>query len=226
MRADADEHDDPSWPGLVDIFAFTMVIMVFLMAYALREKTAKQVAEEGGAATINNAAIGLRNSAGDFKVTTTGKNELTIEGLESHPLSFSVNAFDLEPVQVARLERIADALGRLVAANAQVLFFIDGRADPQEFHQAQAPRDNTDLSALRAAFVAKTLVRRAPTLERKLRVVGLGVEGEMVRLGTSPDVAAALYAKYRRVSIRIVPDTDALLRGEDPVRKTLEDAAR
>jgi len=226
MRGAVDEHDDPSWPGLVDIFAFTMVIMVFLMAFALREKSAKQVAEEGGAAAINDAAQGLRGSATDFTVRATGKNELTLEGLESRPLSFAVNAFDLEPVQVARLERIADALGRLVSAHAKLLFFIDGRADPQEFHQVQAPRDNTDLSALRAAFVAKTLVRRAPALERKLRVVGLGVEGEMVRPGTAAEVAATLYAKYRRVSIRIIPDTDALLRGDDPVRKTLEDAAR
>ena len=67
MRGAVDEHDDPSWPGLVDIFAFTMVIMVFLMAFALREKSAKQVAEEGGAAATDHGqgrSIGLDGDRG------------------------------------------------------------------------------------------------------------------------------------------------------------------
>lgn len=235
-----DGQDDPSWPGLVDIFAFTLVLVVFLMAVALdkpspdeairaREKS-KQEFEKS---KISAAEQGIKKNLPKENVSTpAGQREITIQGPEKKQISFLVNQYDLGAPDVVRLQTIASALSEAVVKNdLPVFIIIDGRADPREFQRSNPPRDNTELSALRAAFVARTIVQQAPNLSEYIRVVGLGVQGELAQAGISQQAEEQHYAFFRRVSIRVGIDESRLdkqFRKEYPLdeeqKKAIENA--
>jgi hypothetical protein len=236
----SDGHDDPSWPGLVDIFAFTLVLVVFLMAAALEQpsredsiRADEKLKEEFEKSKIVTAEEGLKKNIPEESVSSpVGQREITIQGPENKQISFLVNQYDLGAVDVLRLQRIANALNVEVVKNdLPVVITIDGRADPREFQRSIPPRDNTELSALRAAFVARTIIQQAPNLSDYLRIVGLGVQGEMAPAGMSQEAQEQHYAFFRRVSIHVGLDErrlDQQFRKEHPLdeeqKKAIENA--
>ncbi|MCL4502008.1 MAG: hypothetical protein M1438_09145, partial [Deltaproteobacteria bacterium] len=75
------------------------------------------------------------------------------------------------------------------------------------------PRNNTELSALRAAAVAGVLEKAAPGLGHFLRVTGLGVKGKEHPLnpGENPD---KIYRQYRTVNLVLKIDVAAIMQQE------------
>lgn len=212
----SDGHDDPSWPGLVDIFAFTLVLVVFLMAAALEQPQPKDVEkarQEFGESKIGETGEDLRKRLPSETVRPPDdQNEIIVQGPEKNPISFRINEYELDSIHIVRLESIAVALDEVVKKNLPIRIIIDGRADPQEFKNRPLtpPRDNRELSALRAAFVARTIVEKAPDLSKHLHVVGLGEEGEKAPESMSLEDKESYYAPFRRVSIRIQIDEQKL----------------
>jgi flagellar motor protein MotB len=126
-------------------------------------------------------------------------------------VTFETTKYELSDYDRQRLQRLAPILYEL---RQQKKFFItiNGTADPRELRNATPPRNNTELSALRAAAVAALLEKAAPGLGRYLRVTGLGVKGQGRTLtpGENPD---AVYRQYRSVNLVLKIDLAAIMQG-------------
>ncbi len=133
--------------------------------------------------------------------------EIEIQGKPG--ITFETLKYYLSDADKLRLQRLAPILAEL---RRQKPFFItiNGTADPREVHNAAPPRDNTELSALRAATVAALVENASPGLGRSLRVMGLGVKGQekILAPGDDPD---KFYQEYRRVSLVLKLDLAALM---------------
>ncbi len=138
--------------------------------------------------------------------------EIEIQGRPR--ITFATMSYDLAGVDQERLRRMAPILAEL---RQQKKFFvaINGTADPRELHQGAPPRNNTELSALRAATVARVLEEAAPGLGRYLRVVGLGVKGPKQSPGAQ-DNADAAYREYRSVNLVVKMDLAAIAQAQKP----------
>lgn len=124
-------------------------------------------------------------------------------------ITFETMQYDLSGADRQRLERLAPILLDL---RRQKPFFItiNGTADPRELRDAAPPRNNTELSALRAATVAAMLENASPGLGRYLRVMGLGVKGQKKSLAPEDD-PDRFYRQYRTVSLVLKIDVAALM---------------
>ncbi|MFZ5452905.1 MAG: hypothetical protein ACOZF2_13695 [Thermodesulfobacteriota bacterium] len=124
-------------------------------------------------------------------------------------VTFETMKYELSPYDKQRLEALAPIL---YALRQQKNFFINinGTADPRELRNATPPKNNTELSALRAAAVAALLEKAAPGLGRYLRVTGLGVKGQKRTLapGENPDL---IYRQYRSVNLVLKIDVAAIM---------------
>ncbi len=143
----------------------------------------------------------------DKEIEIHGKPRITFETLK----------YELSDADRQRLERLAPILLDL-RRKKQFFITISGTADPRELHDAAPPRNNTELSALRAATVAAMLENASPGLGRYLRVMGLGVKGQEKTLapGNDPD---RFYQEYRTVSLVLKIDVAALMQ-EDQAKRT------
>jgi flagellar motor protein MotB len=124
-------------------------------------------------------------------------------------ITFETLQYELSGADRQRLERLAPILLEL---RRQKPFFItiNGTADPRELRDAAPPRNNTELSALRAATVAAMLENASPGLGRHLRVMGLGVKGQKKALAPADD-PDRFYQEYRTVSLVLKIDVAALM---------------
>jgi flagellar motor protein MotB len=147
--------------------------------------------------------------AGSNLVIIPNRNAKEIEIQGKPRLTFETNRYELSPYDTQRLEALAPILYEL-RQKKKFFITINGTADPRELHNLAPPRNNTELSALRAAAVAALMVKAAPGLGQYLRVTGLGVKGHMRKLapGENPDVA---YRRYRTVNLVLKIDVAALM---------------
>lgn len=135
------------------------------------------------------------------------EKEITLQG--NPRVTFKTMEYQLSPEDTRRLEVLAPILFDL---RRQKKFYIaiNGTADPRELHNAAPPRNNTELSALRAAAVAAVLEKAAPGLGHYLRVTGLGVKGKKRKLarGENPE---EVYRQYRTVNLVLKIDVAAIM---------------
>jgi len=142
----------------------------------------------------------------DKEIEIRGQPRMTFETLQ----------YELSDADSQRLERLAPILLDL---RRQKPFYItiNGTADPRELRDAVPPRNNTELSALRAATVAARLENASPGLGRYLRVMGLGVKGQKRSL-TPEDDPDRFYQQYRTVSLVLKIDVAALMQKDNATR--------
>ncbi|NJN63425.1 MAG: hypothetical protein HC882_00165 [Acidobacteria bacterium] len=116
----------------------------------------------------------LAEQALAFKVTGSGKN-----------LLFPRLAFDLshEGKRSVRdfLQYLESFLNGTRPEFSGVYLAVEGSADLSEFKRLAPPRDNFELSALRAATVVREMEEVAPSLRALATVVGLGPQGDPAR---------------------------------------------
>jgi flagellar motor protein MotB len=234
-----EEGDNPAWPGLVDIFAFTMVLFMLLLGAVSPntdlEKKIKQLKEEikKKEEEINQ----LKNKLSELKegFFLRGKKDLEIlyehlkekvdnenftvsldlKNLEikikgSPEVSFETARYTLSAGDRERLQRLAPVLAAALQGKPFYVL-INGTADPRELKdRGVPPHDNVQLSALRAAAVAALLEKAAPGLGEDLRIVGLGVKGREVPLAPGIDPDEA-YRRYRIVDVVVKVDLEKML---------------
>jgi flagellar motor protein MotB len=133
--------------------------------------------------------------------------EIKIQGKPR--VTFETNRYELSSYDKHRLQLLAPILYEL-RQKKKFFITINGTADPRELQNAAPPRNNTELSALRAATVATVLEKAAPGLGQYLRVTGLGVKGQKRALapGENPDT---VYRQYRSVNLVLKIDVAALM---------------
>jgi flagellar motor protein MotB len=140
-------------------------------------------------------------------IPNRNNKEIKIQGKPR--VTFETNRYELSPYDKHRLQLLAPILYEL-RQKKKFFITINGTADPRELRNAAPPRNNTELSALRAATVATVLEKAAPGLGQYLRVTGLGVKGQKRTLapGENPDMA---YRQYRTVNLVLKIDVAALM---------------
>jgi flagellar motor protein MotB len=140
-------------------------------------------------------------------IPNRAEKEIEIQGKPR--LTFATNQYGLSPDDQQRLQVLAPILYEL-RQKKPFFITINGTADPRELQNVAPPRNNTELSALRAAAVAALLEKAAPGLGQYLRVTGLGVKGQKRALapGENPDMA---YRQYRSVNLVLKIDVAALM---------------
>lgn len=240
-----EEGENPAWPGLVDVFAFTLVFFMLLwlgtdlpkeIARLQKEKTAyqqqlqeserrteilkEQVAKlqeimSRGRQRLQDllARLVLRVDKTNFSLTSQlDYLEIKIHG---KPLIyFGTARYELVESDQERLKHLAPVLYETLSGQPFYIL-INGTADPREMRERIPPRDNIQLSALRAATVAALLEKAAPGLGDYLRIVGLGVKGREKSLtpGVDPD---EFYREFRTVDLVIKVDLEKLLEQPQP----------
>ena len=142
-------------------------------------------------------------------VIIPNKNEKEIEIQGKPRVTFETRKYELSPGDKQRLEVLAPILYGL-RQKKKFFITINGTADPRELHNAGPPRNNTELSALRAAAVATLLEKAAPGLGHYLRVTGLGVKGQQRTLAPGEN-ADEIYRQYRSVSLVLKIDVAAIM---------------
>jgi flagellar motor protein MotB len=142
-------------------------------------------------------------------VIIPNKNDKAIKIQGKPRVTFATNRYELSPYDKDRLQSLAPILYEL-RQKKKFFITINGTADPRELHNLAPPRNNTELSALRAAAVATVLEKAAPGLGKYLRVTGLGVKGKKRPLapGENPDT---VYRQYRSVNLVLKIDVAALM---------------
>ena len=100
--------------------------------------------------------------------------EIEIQG--NPRITFETMKYELTEYDQNRLEHLAPIL-RDLRQFRKFFITINGTADPRELQSDLPPRNNTELSALRAATVAAVLENAAPGLGQNLRILGLGSKG-------------------------------------------------
>ncbi len=140
--------------------------------------------------------------------------EIEIQG--NPKITFETLQFDLTEFDQNRLENLAPIL-RDLRQSKKFFITINGTADPREVRSDLLPRNNTELSALRAATVAAVLESAAAGLGQHLRILGLGSKGVAKTLpsGDHPDT---VYRQYRTVSLVLKVDVASLLQDGQPIR--------
>jgi flagellar motor protein MotB len=238
-----DEGENPAWPGLVDVFAFTLVfVMMLWFGTDLQEKLAELRKEN---ADLKQQLQGAREKIGLLeeklaKLVGKGRKELQslfeqlLPFVENNsfaveqelnlleiriqakpPISFGTARYELSEDDRQRLFQLGPLLYK-VLGDQPFYILINGTADPREMRDSGVPpRDNIQLSALRAATVAALLEKAAPGFGKHLRIVGLGVKGQEVALKPGDD-PEELYRPYRTVDLVVKVDVEKLLQQARP----------
>ena len=181
-----DDQENPAWPGLVDLFAFGMVAMLLLWVSAIPEPPKGPVLTPQERERLAQVKMleEVRDVLSDRPVF--GKDGLIVE---ENPPAIRVVRFSGQEIFFNRSEFVLSEGDRRALAQAAVeirvaivnrpelIVVVNGTADPEPFRPRETPpRDNIELSALRAAVVSRILA--AEGLERRLQVVGLGTRGQ------------------------------------------------
>lgn len=135
--------------------------------------------------------------------------EIEIQG--NPKITFETMKYELNTPDENLLEQLAPILKNLQQSN-KFFITINGTADPREFDREAPPRNNPELSALRAATVGRVLEDAAPGLGQHLRITGLGSRGAArASILQNPNTA---YRQYRTVSLVLKIDVASLLKDE------------
>lgn len=219
-----DEGENPAWPGLVDIFAFTLVF-VLLLGFAdinlFREENERLKKEINGLkkeiTEFKEGVRGLRELKEFYGIVKTrlpenfsitfneDAIEIVIKGVP--PIYFETGEYNLSSLDSQRLSRLAPIIFSLIQGRPFYVL-INGTADPRFLpDRGIPPHNNVELSALRSATVADLLEKVAPGVGRYLRVAGLGVRGEEAPPGVDRE---EYYRQFRTVNLLIKVDVEKL----------------
>jgi len=282
--------ENPAWPGLVDLYAFTLIIFVFLFVVDKNstggeeadlltpEQRIERLQSDNDALRAEVADLRKRNRdlaaesaerqelASRLKETENAKRVLERENRELnrtlseqeraeadaiermrmraheeatrlrealqqalgkewgeldpvHPTlpEFEIIDFHNEPILFEQAKHaltdryksyvteLSDALARVLVSFPDAEIEVRGTADPDPYRGRGEIKDNIDLSAMRAATVAKLLnapgaTATAPSAKKNLIIVGLGEVGEAIE---DPVQKKEEYRQYRRVRLKI-----------------------
>ncbi|BCS31405.1 hypothetical protein TBR22_A06060 [Luteitalea sp. TBR-22] len=213
-RRDEEDHENPGWPGLVDLFAFGMVIMLVLWVAASKKSVRHQAEAAAARQAASEQDAQLQREVKrvqELRRALTGQNAVIRDGGDQ--LSFEVSGFDgdevyFEPAAytLPQSDRsVIAALGAKVAEKLKeyqgFVVLVNGTADPVPLARELPPRNNVELSALRAAGVSELLL--ASGIEPcRLQVVGLGSKEVSAEGMTAQDLR-----RLRRVylTLRAIP---------------------
>ncbi len=224
------EGENPAWPGLVDVFAFTLVFVLLLGITHQPDEKIKELEEENKMLQLEISKLqnnlveinemirgrGLRELKELFEIArknfpddynlNINEDSIEISITTSPAIFFNTAEYKLHTSDHQRLGRLAPILLDLINGKPFYIL-INGTADPRPLHQKIPPQNNIELSALRSATVADILEKTAPGLGRYLRVTGLGVRGEKAPPGVDPE---QYYQQFRTVSLVIKVDPEKL----------------
>jgi outer membrane protein OmpA-like peptidoglycan-associated protein len=196
-RQREDGHENPAWPALVDLFAFGMVVMLLLWVQALPEppKPPPPMPDprQTGLENVRSGFSGVVNPS-DFVWDPT-QFVLRLVRFRQREIFFVPGRFNLKAQDVESIKIVARELSARLKDYPQVVVVVNGTADPTPLSSVRPPRDNVELSALRAAEVSRVLVQEG--LQQKLQVVGLGEQGDAT--GKSPQQLQ----QYRQVFLEL-----------------------
>lgn len=170
-----------------------MILSVMAAALALCARDA-QAFDLGGLA--GKAANVAGNSARDKAVAKVNA-KLLAEGRKDQ-CSFKTDSDELAPGCDAKLKKLADALVKVkqnlkVSGVTSYKFEVSGHTD-----SSGSPEHNKELSAKRAAVIARELVARG-IAKNEIVSIGMGSDRPLVK----PDDTPAKKAKNRRYEIQV-----------------------
>lgn len=182
-RGEGDE-DNPAWPGLVDLFALGMVIILLMWAAHAggtndEPPTGPPPIEREVERRLEHLETSLRALLGD----SVERVELRKDPLRldiATKVRFKTGEYALSDTDGQSVSTVASALVRVLRANQDTLLMIGGKADSRPFLSDAPPRDNVELSALRATEVTRIVFALATdgVLRNRISVRGLGEQGE------------------------------------------------
>lgn len=211
-----EESENASWPGLVDLFAFGMVIMLVMwMASAAADPPeGPSTGSEAGAPDDPLLSKG-RDVARQVQEALAGGLQhtdivpkpdlpgLEIRSFQGREIYFRTGAFDLSPADEEAVGQLGEVVAAAIQEQRAVFVKVNGTADPRPLGQLVPPRDNVELSALRAAAVSKILVLAG--LRDRLTVVGLGEIGDLRTASTEAELR-----EFRKVYLTLEVRLDLL----------------
>lgn len=218
-----DDDEGLFWPGLVDLFAFGMVVMLILGMTAIGLLRGQRSAgddlkrlESLRVDEVDAIRTDLRNLLGGEWTTSSeedsARDHIVINLFDGRQIAFASARADLDPDDATRLGSFARGpLDSILVSHRAARIVINGTADWQQLASPVHPRDNTELSALRAASVAKILREASPDLQSRLTVAGLGEIGEKPEPSLPDSVVKQMLQPYRSVSLEIRIATEELL---------------
>jgi hypothetical protein len=208
-----DDYENPAWPGLVDIFAFTLVLALIIWG------SGKPGGDTGNGIRVTPPSIidevaklerqhlekfhkCFLNCVNPGEVDCNYDDQTREIKISFHdPIIFGTNKFDLTPDDQMRFKELAPKLQKCVSSGPYIIL-INGTADPRKIREtSKTPKNNTELSALRSATVSGLLDEAVSGIGKKPRVVGLGVKGKLIE--PEPPDADEAYKEYRTVYLII-----------------------
>ncbi len=130
--------------------------------------------------------------------------EFRITEFRGKSIVFNSAKWDLSAKDEKALLEFRSTLAEVLHGFPKALIEVNGTSDPRPYRVKGQVRDNIDLSAMRAATVAKLLAATDETsgevITNDILVVGLGETGEVITDGVDLQIA---YAKYRTVTLKL-----------------------
>lgn len=205
-RQSEEAQDNPAWPALVDLFAFGMVVMLLLWVQALPEPPKPPPPKPDPAIVDLQKLQGELQERGlhpdeDFEFDRRARI-LRFVRLGHEEVFFPSGVSDLTVSDIEAIRTTAKTLSSILGKFPQLVVVVNGTADPNPLSRDAPPRDNVELSALRAAAVSKILVEEG--LKGRFQIVGLG------EIGTAVGKTSEEMKQYRKVflEIRWRPEAD------------------
>ncbi|MDP2326349.1 MAG: OmpA family protein [Gammaproteobacteria bacterium] len=213
----------------MDLFAFGMALMVVLLAREyhmnaiagenLPTRSLAEAVAEQQRAKIVDLHTSLQNAdpehSQDFKLDST-RNVILIETINGKAITFGSMKWHLEQGKATKLEGILAVVAEAMATESTSVLKINGTADPRKVVSPGTPSDNVELSALRAAAVARVVRSGSRAIDpKRVQVVGLGEDGDEDISGLSVEEADAMLQKYRRVNLEIYIDANRFSADQD-----------
>jgi flagellar motor protein MotB len=174
-RRNDEEGENAAWPGLVDLFAFGMVVMLVMWFASAKTGGRDPLLEKG-----REVSRALRGSLQADLHSADIVENMDLPGLEvrsyrGQEIYFDTNKFDLSESDRTAISTLGAIVAAAIKNQPAVIVKVNGTADPRPLSRIDPPRNNVELSALRAAEVNQILVSAG--LKDRLTVVGLGETG-------------------------------------------------
>lgn len=122
-----------------------------------------------------------------------------ISAFSGRRVEFASGHYELSELDKEAVAKHAIVLGEALSQKeySGALVYLQGSADPNPYsgEPSVPPKNNSQLSALRAADVARVLQKASPELSKRMRVVGLGAQGK--------EGDHERYHKYRTVTLEV-----------------------
>jgi flagellar motor protein MotB len=162
---------------LVDLFAFGMVVILFLWVGATQTtpdppppRNPEDPVTEATRERAQRLGDRLKGESADV-VFVPNPPAVEVHGLRGRQVFFGTDRYDLDTGDREAVATLSQLVEREIRNQPEFVVLVNGTADPRPFKSPIPPRDNVELSALRAAAVSKILVDAG--LKGRLQVVGL-----------------------------------------------------